>query len=95
MDASIRDFVIDSIREFCDVGDVEITGQTNLVKDLSLDSIDFLDVVYAIDRKYKIKLPIQTWTAQVSSHQRSGEHFFVLDNFVLRIQEVIAESRSA
>ena len=91
----IRQFVIDAIRQYCDVGDAEITGGTNLVRDLSLDSIDFLDVVYAIDRQYKIKLPIEAWTAQVNAKERSPDHFFVLDSFVTRIEEVIAASKAA
>ena len=87
--SDIQTTVVNAIHEFCDVEDAEITGETNLVDDLALDSIDFLDVVYEIDREYDVKLPLEKWMAEINGGERSTDHFFVLSNFVARIQEII------
>ncbi len=47
------------IEENVDIEDVEtISSTTNMIEDLGVDSLDFLDIAFEIDRAFGIKLPI-------------------------------------
>src|SRR4030067_3038470 len=39
------------------VGDVEVTPQARLVGDLGAESIDFLDIVFRLEKAFDIKIP--------------------------------------
>lgn len=74
--------------QFCDVCGIQpemINESTNLVEDLSIDSIDFMDVIYEIDRQYDIRLPIEDWNNAIRSGSSSSDEFFRLDNFAAQI----------
>ena len=46
--------------QFLEVSKNQIRPNSNIVTDLGIDSIDFLDVAYEIDKEYKIKLPLES-----------------------------------
>lgn len=70
----------------------QITNDTNVISDLGIDSIDFLDVTYDIDNKFGIKLPIEEWMASVNEGETSLDSYFVMRNFVQHISKLIARS---
>ena len=40
----------------------DIRSDSNVMNDLGIDSLDFLDIAFAIDKAFGIKLPIDRWT---------------------------------
>lgn len=67
-----------------------ITPESNTIDDLGIDSLDFLDIVFAIDKEFGIKVPLEKWTQNVNDGKVSGEEYFVMKNLCAKIDELVA-----
>lgn len=88
--SSTFDTVADIISETCDIPRDDITPESHVIDDLGIDSLDFLDIAFAIDKAFGIKMPFEQWTQEVNEGKASAEQYFVLKNLCLRIDELIA-----
>ncbi len=88
--SSTFDKVADIIAETCDIPRDTITPDSHTIDDLKIDSLDFLDIAFAIDKAFGIKLPIEQWTQKINDGQATTEQFFVMKNLCARIDELIA-----
>jgi acyl carrier protein len=88
--ATTFDKVADIIAETCDIPRESIKPESHATKDLEIDSLDFLDIAFAIDKAFNIKLPLEQWTQEVNDGQASTEKYFVLQNLSTRIDELVA-----
>lgn len=79
------------ISETCDLPLEEITPDSHTIDDLGIDSLDFLDIAFAIDKAFKIKLPIDKWAEEVNEGVTPAEEYFVLRNLCSRIDQFVAE----
>ena len=61
-----------------------------VIDDLGIDSLDFLDIVFAIDKEFGIKIPLEQWTQEVNEGKVSTEEYFVLKNLCAKIDELKA-----
>ena len=68
------------IAETCDIPREKITPDSHAINDLGIDSLDFLDVAFAIDKAFGIKLPLEQWTQDVNEGKATTEQYFILDN---------------
>ena len=84
------DKVADIIAETCDIPRDSIKPDSHATKDLEIDSLDFLDIAFAIDKAFGIKLPLEQWTQEVNEGTASTEKYFGLKNLSTRIDELIA-----
>jgi acyl carrier protein len=84
------DKVADIIAETCDIPREGIKPESHATKDLEIDSLDFLDIAFAIDKAFGIKLPLEQWTQEVNDGKASTDTYFVLKNLSARIDELIA-----
>jgi acyl carrier protein len=84
------DKVADIIAETCDIPRETIKPESHATKDLEIDSLDFLDIAFAIDKAFNIKLPLEQWTQEVNDGQASTDTYFVLRNLSTRIDELVA-----
>jgi len=78
------------IAETCDIPREKITPDSHAINDLGIDSLDFLDVAFAIDKAFGIKLPLEQWTQEVNDGKATTEQYFVLDNLCARIDGLVA-----
>ncbi|MBX6743862.1 MAG: acyl carrier protein [Acetobacteraceae bacterium] len=88
--ASAFDRIADIIAETSDVPREKITPDSHVIEDLGIDSLDFLDIVFAIDKAFGIKVPVEAWTQEVNSGQTPAEQYFVMKNLAARIEELVA-----
>ncbi len=88
--SSTFDTIADIIADTCNIERATITPQSHAIDDLGIDSLDFLDVTYAIDKKFGIKLPVETWTQDVSQGKAKTEQYFVLENLASEIDKLVA-----
>ena len=88
--ASTFDTVANIISETCDIEREKITPDSHAIDDLGIDSLDFLDIVFAIDKAFGIKVPVEAWTQEVNSGTAPAEQYFVLKNLAARIEELVA-----
>jgi acyl carrier protein len=84
------DKVADIIAETCDIPRESIKPESHATRDLEIDSLDFLDIAFAIDKAFNIKLPLEQWTQEVNEGQASTDKYFVLKNLSARIDELVA-----
>jgi len=93
--ASAFDQIADIIAETSDVPREKITPDSHVIDDLGIDSLDFLDIVFAIDKHFGIKVPIEAWTQEVNAGNEPAEKFFVMKNLAARIEELVAAKPAA
>lgn len=88
--SSAFDRIADIIAETSGVDRDKILPDSHVIKDLEIDSLDFLDIVFAIDKDFGIKVPVEQWTQEVNNGQAAAEHYFVMKNLAARIEELVA-----
>jgi acyl carrier protein len=84
------DKIAEIIAETCDIPRENIKPESHAINDLEIDSLDFLDVAFAIDKAFGIKLPLEQWTQEVNDGKATTDQYFVLKNLSDRIDELIA-----
>lgn len=82
--------VADIISEICGIDRATITPESHAIKDLGIDSLDFLDVAFAIDKAFGIKMPLEQWTQEVNDGGVSGDTYFVLQGLCENIDKLVA-----
>ncbi|MDJ0949441.1 MAG: acyl carrier protein [Alphaproteobacteria bacterium] len=82
--------VAEVIADVSDIEKSEITLDSHTINDLGIDSLDFLDITYAIDKRFGIKMPVEQWMEDVNEGRAEAEHFFVMKNLCARIDELVA-----
>ena len=82
MSAATFDKVADIIAEICGIDRAAITPQSHAINDLGIDSLDFLDVAFAIDKAFGIKMPLEQWTQEVNEGGVSGDYYVFADHVV-------------
>lgn len=80
--------VADIIAETSEIDRESITPASNTVDDLGIDSLDFLDIVFAIDKEFGIKVPLEQWTQEINDGKASAEDYFVLQQLCDKIDEL-------
>ena len=85
------DKVADIIAETSEIDRDTITPQSHTIDDLGIDSLDFLDIAFAIDKAFGIKMPFEQWTQEVNEGKAPAEEYFVLRNLCRHIDELVAE----
>jgi len=82
--------VADIISEICDIPRENISPESHVIDDLGIDSLDFLDVAFAIDQAFDIKMPLEKWVQEVNAGKATTEQYFVMGKLCARIDELIA-----
>jgi len=88
--ASTFETVADTISEICDIPRENISSESHVIDDLGIDSLDFLDVAFAIDQAFDIKMPLEKWVQDINDGKATTEQYFVLEKLCARIDELIA-----
>ncbi len=88
--SSTFDVVAKVISETSEIPLEQITPESHAIDDLGIDSLDFLDIVFALDKKFGIKIPLESWTEEVNEGRAKPEDYFVLKNLCARIDELVA-----
>ena len=88
--ASTFETVANIISETCDIPREQITPQSHAIDDLGVDSLAFLDIAFAIDKAFGIKLPLEQWMQEVNDGKATTEQYFVLKNLCGHIDQLVA-----
>ena len=92
--SSTFDTVAGIISETADIPRDTITPESHAIDDLGIDSLAFLDIAFAIDKAFGIKLPLEQWTQEVNEGKAPAEDYFVLKNLCARIDALVAAKGS-
>jgi acyl carrier protein len=82
--------VAEIIADTSDIPLEDITPEKNAFTDLGIDSLDFLDIAFAIDKHFGIKIPLEKWTEELNENKASVDEYFVLSKLCDRIDELVA-----
>jgi acyl carrier protein len=88
--ASTFDKVADIIADTSEIDRDSITPESHTIDDVGIDSLDFLDIVFAIDKEFGIKVPLEKWTQEVNDGKVSTDQYFVMKNLCAKIDELVA-----
>jgi len=88
--ASTFDKVADIIADTSEIDRDAITPESHTIDDLGIDSLDFLDIVFAIDKEFGIKIPLEQWTQDVNDGNVPTEEYFVMGNLCDKIDQLVA-----
>ena len=91
--ASAFDRIADIIAETGGVPRENITPDSHVIDDLGIDSLDFLDIVFAVDKEFGIKVPVEAWTQEVNAGDAPAGQYFVMKNLTARIEELVAAKK--
>lgn len=86
--------VADIIADTSEIDRETITSESHTIDDLGIDSLDFLDIVFAIDKAFGIKIPLEQWTQDVNEGRAPTEEYFVLKNLCGKIDELVAVKKA-
>lgn len=89
--ASTFETVAGIISETCDIPRDKIAPESHAINDLGIDSLDFLDVTFAIDKAFGIKMPLEEWTQEVNEGKVSSDRYFVMKDLCSNIDSLVAE----
>ena len=78
--------VADIISETCNIDREKIRPESHTINDLGIDSLDFLDVTFAIDKRFGI----EKWMQDINEGKGSVDDYFILNNLCSRIEELRA-----
>ena len=92
--SSTFDKVADIIAETSEIDRDTITPDSHTIDDLGIDSLDFLDIVFAIDKAFGIKIPLEQWTQEVNEGKVPTEEYFVLKKLCAKIDELVAAKKA-
>ena len=87
---STFDIVADIIVQSCHIPRETITGDTHLLTDLGIDSLDLLDVVAAVDDVFGIRVPVEQWLHAVHLDTALAGQHFVMWQLCVSIDALIA-----
>ena len=88
--ASTFDTVANIIAETCDIPRDTIKPESHAIDDLGIDSLDFLDIAFAIDKAFGIKLPLEQWTQEVNEGKATTEEYFVMKHLCDNVDKLVA-----
>ncbi len=88
--AGAFDRIADIIAENSEVQRDKIMPDSHVIDDLGIDSLDFLDIVFAIDKAFGIKVPVEKWTQEVNAGEAPPDRYFVMKNLAMRVEELVA-----
>ena len=88
------DQIANIIAETCDIPRDTIKPESHAIDDLGIDSLDFLDIAFAIDKTFGIKMPIEQWTQEVNEGKATTDQYFVMQNLCARIDELVAAKKA-
>ena len=88
--SSTFDTVANIISETCDIPRETIKPESHAIDDLGIDSLDFLDIAFAIDKAFGIKMPLEQWTQEVNAGKVSSDEYFVMKHLCDNVDKLVA-----
>jgi acyl carrier protein len=90
MNEEIASVVREAIFEIGGIDVVLLQPGVNLLDDLKMDSVDVLDVIFQLEERLGISIPIGKWAEKITSGTVSTEHYFAFGHLVDHLEELVA-----
>jgi acyl carrier protein len=78
------------ISDTSDLSVEEIKPESNLMDDLGIDSLTFLDIAFEIDQTFHIQLPVEKWMEEVNQGLATKNNYFAMSGLCAQIDRMRA-----
>jgi acyl carrier protein len=86
---STLDVVANIIVRNCSVPHSAITPSCHLLNDLGIDSLDLLDIGFAVDEAFGITMPLGQWLHEVHLKTARAERHFVMRELCAHVDSLV------
>jgi acyl carrier protein len=83
------------ISDTSDLSVEEIKPESNLMEDLGIDSLTFLDITFEIDQTFHIQLPVEKWMEEVNQGVTARSNYFQMSGLCAQIDRMVASQAAA
>jgi acyl carrier protein len=83
------------ISDTSDLSVEEIKPESNLMDDLGIDSLTFLDITFEIDQAFRIQLPVEKWMEEVNQGVTARDSYFRMSGLCAQIDRMVASRAAA
>lgn len=84
------DLVKKALKAECGIDPGSITEETDLLKDLSVDSLDLLNASFRIEKTCGVALPVQQWLAEEYGEDATKTGRFIVREICAYIEREVA-----
>jgi acyl carrier protein len=88
---SMFELVAKIISEESNVPIGSISPETNIIRDLGIDSLALLDMVFRLEQELKMVVPVQRWLADVAQRGMPAENYFVVSALCANLEALSHE----
>ncbi len=78
--------------DICNLDEANLHPTTNMVTDVTIDSIDFMDATYEIDQRFGIKLPFEDWATAINAGDEGATERFTLQGICDQVEILRAQA---
>ena len=89
-ETKIQATVVEIIQRYLEDDGVKILPSTRLIGDLSIDSLDLLDISFDLEQELNVTIPINEWTA---NEEISAEEFVEMLTLQRIVDYVLEEQK--
>jgi acyl carrier protein len=82
------------ISDVSDLSVEEIKPESDIMEDLGIDSLTFLDIAFEIDQKFQIQLPVEKWMEEVNQGAVDKTKYFTVSGLCAQI-DALVETQAA
>ncbi len=77
------------ISDVSDLSVEEIKPDSDMMDDLGIDSLTFLDIAFEIDQKFQIQLPVEKWMEEVNQGSVDKTKYFTVGGLCAQIDGLV------
>jgi len=78
------------ISDTSDLSVEDIRPESDIMEDLGIDSLTFLDITFEIDQTFRIQLPVEKWMEEVNQGRTAKSHYFMMSGLCSQIDRMVA-----
>jgi acyl carrier protein len=91
---STFDIVADIIARNCSIPRNAITPGCHLLNDLGIDSLDLVDIGFAVDEAFGITMPLGQWLHETHLKSARAERYFVMRELCAHVDSLASAGGS-
>lgn len=88
------DIIRKALQTECGIAPETIELQTDLLRDLRVDSLDLLNASFAIEREWGVAIPVQRWLAEEYGEAASNVRYFVVGQICVFLESEIRQLKN-
>lgn len=83
------------VSDTSDLSIEEIKPNSDLMQDLNIDSLAFLDIAFEIDQQFGIQLPVEQWMEEINQGAVARAKYFVISGLCAQIDNLVSSRAAA